>query len=299
MKSEDTSRKVSLIKCVIDGKDGSSEPICGLLLGAVDGGSLLFHAEFFSKTPIDTDAPLSEMYMKLTSPRDAGDMAEYENSLAGFVTSTRLLQSEKCLSDPKAIEHKITYFCSSVLRINAVSFLEIYEMSLGELYLVLPALKKTDEPEGDVSEEPKTVPDGQDDSAVTDVAAACDPVLDPVTGVTARDLAGGDFISCRLREGTAIYNLMKSASPGFDGVVTGEVKAVTVGELGSASVALKLSDGVTGVLRIPGSVRVRMARGPADGPGSRKSPPGMEIALAIAGVVAFLCVMGILVRILS
>jgi hypothetical protein len=126
-------------------------------------------------------------------------------------------------------------------------------------------------------------------------------VLDPVSGVAASELKNGWIVYCRLSEDSVFYKLMANTSPGFDGVVSGEVAGVRVSEDGPAVVALKLSDGVSGALRLPPRVRVKMASGADAGAPPLKSADAARIQLVLAalGLIALLCVMWILLRELS
>ncbi|MDR3279174.1 MAG: hypothetical protein LBT23_01565 [Synergistaceae bacterium] len=302
----DYSGKIAVIKCVINGHDANSNPIHGFCMGVMDDNDLLYHGELFSREPIDSVASLSELYAKLTSPRPemrTAELSEYENSLAGYIASSRLLQGEKNIADPKAMEHKITYFCSSVLGLNAISFLEMQEMSREDLYLIIPALRKADDDKNMTSpgDEARASAGGADEEvkSTPDVVVACDPILDPVSGIPASALAAGDSVFCKLKEDSVFYSMMKSAVENFDGIVSGEVSAAQMNDMGSVTLAIQLSDGITGAIRIAGTVRVKAVRLAAPEPAMRKSPHQMAIAFAVAGVVAFLCVMGLLLRFLS
>jgi hypothetical protein len=236
-------------------------------------------------------------------------LAKYENDLANYLTASRLLQTEKNLTDSKALEHKITYFCTSALQLNAISFLEIIEISRKDLFIIMPTLEKKFE-SGDNDEktakeeavpavEIKTDDLGNDTTLGSDIVVACEPILDPIAGVSIGDLSVGDTICCKMREDSVFYNLMSNASPDFDGVVSGEVSAVQVNDLGSAVVALKLADGVTGALRLTGMVRVKVVSRKPVATSSVGQQQSTQIFLAIAGVMIFLFVMAILLYFFS
>jgi hypothetical protein len=296
--------KCVIIKCTINGKDASGGPVYGLFMCVVDSEELLYEGEIFSSSPLDAEASLSEIYALLISPRPdirVESLSKYEEELGRFIRTSRMFQNEKNLNDPKALEHKITYFCTSTLSLNSISFLEINEMTRGEIYLIIPSLKKNDESDGDDAPEEISliVEDGKSgEGGLPDVVVACDPILDPVLGVAVGDLALGTIIRCKLREGSIFYSLMENASPDFDGTVTGDVTAVSVSELGSAVVALKLSEGVTGAMKLAGSVRVKIVSKPAPAVAPHKRP-SVEIVLATAGVIVFLCILAALMRFLS
>jgi hypothetical protein len=299
------NRNCVIAMCGIDGKDSSGSPVCGFFMCVADGRDMLYDGELFSRTPIDMEAPLSEIFSVLSAPRPADhseEFARWEAALSEFIHSSRIFQSEKNLDDKKSLEHKITYFCTSVLSINAISFLEISEMSKHDLYLAIPSLKRGEETETKYPEsQDESKPDEAAEPGVSgmpDVVVACEPVLDPVGGVAISELAKGMAIYCKMKTGSVFYNLMENASPEFDGVVTGDVTAVSVNELGSGTVVLKLSDGVTGAMKAASTVRVKIVAKSNDKPGNAK-PPAAEIFFAIAGVVVFLCVMALLLYLLS
>jgi hypothetical protein len=213
---------------------------------------------------------------------------------------SKLFQSEKNLGDPKALEHKITYFCLSVMSLNAVSFLDTAAMSRKELYLAAPSLKREDKPDvgegqSEGGEEPA---DGEaEDLSPSDVAVYCDPVLDPVTGVAVSELSVGDAVCCKLREDSVFFGLMDKMSPGFDGIVSGGVTAVNINEIGSAVVSLKLSEGVSGVLKLAGTVRIKiLSRKEQSGAARTKFRLRLDVLLAVCGMTVFLLVMWFLLR---
>ncbi|MDR3076881.1 MAG: hypothetical protein LBU26_06235 [Synergistaceae bacterium] len=298
------NRNCVIATCRIDGKDSSGNSVCGFFMCVTDGRDVLYDGELFSRTPFDMETPLSEMFAVLSAPRPDDRSEEFsrcEAALSDFIRSSRIFQSEKNLDDQKSLEHKITYFCTSVLSINAISFLEISEMSKHDLYLAIPPLKRGEENETErlgPQDESKPGEAGTQGGGTPDVVVACEPVLDPVGGVAISELAKGTAIYCKMKTGSVFYNLMENASPEFDGIVKGDVTAVSINELGSGTVVLKLSDGVSGAMKAASTVRVKVVAKSNDEPGKAK-PPAVEIFFAIAGVVIFLCIMALLLYWLS
>jgi hypothetical protein len=300
--SSENGKGCFIARCLINGHDSSGGSANGLLLCAVSAGEVLYCGAMFSHEPIDPDISLSDALSLLDASRPDGDYegaSSYESGLMDFVRNSRIFQSDKGLTDPKALEHRITYFCSSNLSLNAISFLEIHEMTDVELRQILPR-KGNHEREGeDGAEEAGFSGDGAPKEGVLpDVVVACDPVLNPVGGVPVSELTPGETIYCKLRVGSVFYNLMESASPNFDGVITGDVTAVSVSDLGSATVALKLSDGVTGAMKVASTVRLKSARKDGDALPAHHLPD-VEVFIAIGGVILFLTVMAALLYLLS
>jgi len=304
MDIENYNGNCAVATCKINGKDASGAPLYGFFMCVVDSGDLVYDGELFAREPIDTEASLSEILAMMNSPRPEArseDLAKYESELAALIKTSRMFQSEKSLSDQKALEHKITYFCTSVLSLNAISFLEIDEMSRKDLYLIMPSLNKKEGRENDGDEDEKAVAATKDESRdgeLPDVVVACDPILDPVAGVAVGDIAVGTVVRCKLKEGSVFYNLMANASSGFDGKVTGDVTGVSVSDLGLATVAMKLSEGVTGAMKLAGTVKIKVVSKPEREEAPKKRP-GMEIVLAIGGVIVFLCLMALLLHFLT
>jgi hypothetical protein len=56
-----------------------------------------------------------------------------------------------------------------------------------------------------------------------------------------------------------LFKLLSNNIANFDGVVTAVVSGIFLNELGTSNINLSLSDGVTGMMKVPGKVRVKMA----------------------------------------
>jgi hypothetical protein len=292
-----------VIKCRIEAKEPSGETVHGFYMCVTDARDIEYDGALFSRDTIETEAPLSALYAALEAPAPDGrgkEMEKYENRLKDYVRTSRLFQTEKSLEDPKALEHRITYFCASDMSLNAISFLELTSMSRDELYLTIPSLKREDNTQNgeDQSErEEEAAMGGAEGSAPTDVVISCDPVLDPANGVPAASLSVGDLVSCKLREDSVFFDLIGKSMPGFSGTVSGEITGIHVSELGSALISLKLSDGIVSVIKLDGNVRIKAL--------PRKDPPKtawiksllrFEVLMAVSGVAVFLFVMWILLR---
>jgi hypothetical protein len=263
-----------------------------------DASSVLYDGAIFSPDPTNKDAPLPELFSALMSPRPddrAEALAAYETNLLDYIKTSHLFQNEKSLADPKALERKITYFCMSELSISAVSFLDVTEFPASEIEAMMPPRRGGKDEPGSSSESDAQ---GNEGPSSPDVVIACDPVMDPVGGVAAGELPPGTAILCKLRGGSVFYNLMEKASPSFDGTVKGDVTAVNVNDLGTAIIALKLSDGVTGAIKVAGTVRLKVSS-KADPINGAPKHFGVEVVLAAAGVIVFLCVMALLLYLLS
>ncbi|MDR0651776.1 MAG: hypothetical protein LBG12_00570 [Synergistaceae bacterium] len=302
MEYGDNNTNCVVIKCRIEAKEASGVAVHGFYMCAMDGRDIEYDGALFSRGAIETEAPFSALYAMLEAPGpdDREEMKKYENGLKDYVRTSRLFQSEKHLDDPKALEHKITYFCTSIMSLNAISFLELATMSRDELYLAIPPPAHEDEPESgeDQGEQADESTDGETkDSAPPDVVLSCDPVLDPVSGVPAGGLSVGDVICCKLREDSVFFDLMAKTSPDFNGIVSGDITAIHVNELGSAVVSLKLSDGIAGALKLAGNVRIKALPRKESKMAGMKSLFRLDVLLAVSGVAIFLFAMWVLLRV--
>jgi hypothetical protein len=306
MEFEDLSDGVATIKCEINGRNAAGTHVYGLFLCVVDSSRVIYHGELFSYEPIEANISTGELYSVLESARQterAEELAGYERQMSAFITSSDLFRNKKNLSDPKTLEHKITYFCVSSMSLNAVSFLTATNMSTEELHISIPQLEKADgtEENGDAAEpsEGESETKSADDTPPSTTAVLCEPVLDPVSGAAVSDLSEGDVICCRLLEDSVFYKMMKNASPDFEGVVSGDISAIKENASGSVTLAINLSDGIVGTLKLSGAVRVKMVREKNKDTARKTTPSRAAIITAVAGAVAFLCVMTLLLRLLS
>ena len=307
------SSKYTIAKGFINGRDSNARTVFGLFLAATSGEGIAYLREIFSYEPIDTAASWETLLALLEDPRvpdrDA-ELIRYEHELHEFIDINRLFYSTKGHLDAKQIERKISYFCSDILNISAITFLELSEVGPGDLYALFPSLKEsTDTPATDDNEERADDRDTEkltsddmaggepsDDDEEGEIFVACEPVLDPVTGVALNDLQVGDVVACHLPETSTFYKFFMRGYPRFDGTLNGIITGIQLDEYGTATVALKLADGVSGALRLSGKVRIKML---AKGADVKKSTLSMEVVLAFSSVVVFLGIMGVLLYKLS
>jgi hypothetical protein len=94
------------------------------------------------------------------------------------------------------------------------------------------------------------------------------------------------------------FGFMAKVLPDFNGIVSGDITAIHVNEIGSAIVSLKLSDGVSGVLKLAGTVRVKALPRKEQSEAARtKFHLRTEVLLAVSGMAVFLFVMWVLMRV--
>jgi hypothetical protein len=266
-------------------------------------------AVYFVKTQfileeVSRDISWDEFLYILNEP-DEEDCEEalrtYEEALYNFISTERVLTSDKREPDDKAIERKITYFCTNSLGINAVTFVELTPVGGDEVYTLLPFL---DEEGKEGAGQDDGADDGERDAAADEenapeIFVACAPVIDPVAGVAASKLSVGDSLYCRLPEDSPYYKICATNVQDFNGVVTAEVTGVKASEFGSSIVALSLADGISVVMKLSGNITVKMAPGGRAAAGNGLGERNRDMIFCAIGVVVLLCVIAIFFHFLT
>lgn len=307
MNSDDASGKFLIIKGFINGRDASLRPVYAVFLSASAPRELLYLKEYFSYDPIDTDSSWSVLLPMLdnsnTKQEPNSVLAGYEKEFHNFADIQRTFESGRGRMDPKEIERKIAYFCSDVLDLSVITFIEMTNVSQDDLLSLMPFLKekleKKDEAErGGEEGEDEGGLDGEElleklKDGDEDIFLSCEAVLDPIAGVAINDLTIGDIIACKLPETSSLHAMFVNQHPGFDGVIEGEISGMKLNEYGTAIVALKLADGVSGAIKLSGKVRIkRISHNEAPRKGEQTSA-SIEIIFAAAGIVMFLIIMAV------
>jgi hypothetical protein len=84
-------------------------------------------------------------------------------------------------------------------------------------------------------------------------------MLAPVGGVAMNELNIGDIVLVRLPEDSVFFKLLSKNVKNFDGIVSAGITGLLQNELGTATVSLSLAEGINGVMKLSGKVRVKMA----------------------------------------
>ena len=201
----------------------------------------------------------------------------------------------------KQAEQSISRYCLESLQFKAVCFIEFYDANESDLKAFKKDAEKKKPPaktgqafskaaaEEKTSEEPKPAPSKE--NAASDVFVRCDPVLDPVNGVAVSDLKPGDLIMGRLPVYSVFYKLIERNSQSFDGAVIAKISGVLGNDLGTSTISLELSDGVSGAMKLSSKVKVKLAeiKKPDETYGSKSIPAA--IIFAGAGILLFIAVM--------
>jgi hypothetical protein len=292
-----SEKRYILAKGFVHGREVSLNPVYGVFVCVSTSSETKYVSILFSKEPVDDKTSMDELISKLAEKSQAAkeeSLASYEKDLSEYIRTNRVFQVEPNHLDTRAMERKISYFCSESLQINAITVLEITLIGEDALHSMFPSMPESVEGESD--DGGSSDDDGSEDkeaSGPQEIYVSCNPVLDPVSGVAAGEIEPGDSIYCMLPEESSFYKLLQSNSPDFNGMIVCDVAGVHVNEFGSAVVALALADGVSGTLKLSGSVRVKLnSKGLSKR--AKRNITRTDVAFAVAGMVLFLCAMGVI-----
>ena len=298
---EPGKKRYTIVKGFINGREATLNLVYGMFVCVSAPDNTGYAAALFSRESADAKMPLSEMISRINGERPADreeSLTRYERELTEYIKVNRIFQSEQDPPDVKALERKISYFCVESIQLNVITFIEITSIDEDDLRSLIPSMPEPAESEsadGADSEAGGRGERGEEGNDGQGIYISCNPALDPVSGVAAGEIEAGESIYCVLPEGSSFYKLLEKNSPDFDGTVIGDVAEVRTNEFGSAIITLTLAEGISGLLKVSGAVRVKLKSKGLRGKGRRKIT-GTDIAIAVTGIVLFLCVMGVILR---
>jgi hypothetical protein len=113
----------------------------------------------------------------------------------------------------------------------------------------------------------------------------------------------GETVMAKLPADSVFFKLLSRNIPGFDGVVSASVTGVLINELGTATISLALSDGITGVMKLSGKVKIKVAAGAHEQQDAEHGGPSLEIpaelVFVLAGTILFFCAIAVVYYILQ
>ena len=301
-----------MIKGYIDAKDERQRTIYGTFMAVASRRDMRYLGVMFGTDQIAKESGFDDLYTVLQqrdeSNRDAVFLRD-EGELYRFLDVSRTLQSVAKNRNAKQAEQAISRFCADSLHMKAVTFVDFVEASDFHLARFAPEQKQEEElppsdpvSEPDVVEEVETRNEAKKDSR--DFVVRCEPVLDPVRGVAMSELTVGDYVCAKLPEDSVFYKLFLKNFNSFDGIINAQVSGILVNELGTATVSLQLADGVAGVLKMSGKVRIKTAANP-NASGARVKwnfnlhALPVEIVFGTAAIFVLICAIGLVVYLMT
>ncbi|MDR1966383.1 MAG: hypothetical protein LBQ36_06705 [Synergistaceae bacterium] len=303
-----------IVKGYVDAKDERGNALYGTILGLVSRRDIKYLSVMFSRDKIPKSMEWNDL---LAAHKDKGDSEERdpaivrrEDGLLQYLDHAGVLNVIAKNHNTKQAEQSISRYCMESLQLKAISLVEYLDASDDDIS-VFEAEKAAEagpwddsggegapsDQDGDGSAdeaESENAPKGRDE-----IAVRCDPILDPVNGVAMNELNVGERILAKLPGDSVFFKLLSRNIRGFDGVVMAEITGILLNELGTATISLSLSEGISGVMKLSGKIRVKVAPAHGDGHASR---PRMDIppsfVFGLASVVIVLSAIAILYYIL-
>ena len=262
-------RSFVIIKGFIDARDERGKAIFGTLLSLVSRREIKYLSVMFSheETPKSiTWNDLLLLHKEKASERDRYPMMIHqEEEFFKFLRQGTVLNNVAKNHNTKQAEQSISRYCLDSLQLKAVSFIEFSEALEGDMEVFALEEGHTDDSPEVEAETPPDSSDSEDQEeekptepkAKEDVAVRCEPILAPVGGVAMNELSIGDTVMVSLPADSVFYKLLSRNVRGFDGVISANVTGLLQNELGTATVSLSLAEGINGVMKLSGKVRIK------------------------------------------
>jgi hypothetical protein len=263
-----------IIQGFIDAKDDRGRSVNGTFVALASRRDIKYTSVLFGN--VDENKSLSWSELLPLHEEAAKDeerdplLMHHEEGLLKFLRTSLLLPNVAKNLNAKPAEQAISRFCLEHLKLKSVCFIKFFvatEEDIAQFEKDKPVQTNgtnvktgssfTEDPGGhdqnidDILEE-----GGKNDK---ELFIRCDPVLDPIRGVAMNELSVGDDVYGRLPSDSVIYKLLAKNNSKFDGTITAKVSGILLNDLGTATVSLTLSDGIAGVMKLSGKVKVKIA----------------------------------------
>ena len=297
-----------IVKGYIDAKDERGNALFGTMLGVVSRRDVKYLSVMFSRDETSKSMEWSGLLLLHRDREHERDrdpvIVHHEEELFKFLKRGMILNNVAKNHNTKQAEQSVSRYCLESLQLKAVSFVEYVDASDSDITMFEreggpptgsstgggkpqeAAPPSSPEAGGETAEKPA------DTKTREEIVVRCEPILAPVGGVAMNELNIGEVVMARLPEDSVFFKLLSRNISGFDGVVAAGITGILMNELGTATISLALSDGITGVMKLSGKVRVKTAQ-PAGEPG--RDPRGMKLSeippgfvFGLAGAVIFI-----------
>lgn len=264
-----TDASYMIVRGFIDAKDDRGKTTYGTLIALASRRDVKFISVWFSNEEIPKDTEWDEL-LRLHAEKDRDpnrDPAAVRNeeSLHDFLYKNNVLNGVVKNHNAKSAEQAVSRFCLDHLQLKAVSFLDFLDATDSDVDYIesLNASEQEEESKAKpISFKDETDEDTSaqgDGKAANEIFVKCEPVLDPVNGVAMNEVRVGDTVYAKLPPDSVFFKLLAKTHSAFDGVINADVTGILINELGTATISLKLSDDVSGIMKLSGKVRIKVA----------------------------------------
>ena len=286
----------------IDAKDDRGRTVYGSLIALVSRRDNKFISVVFSREELDKELAWTELLSihktAIESPGRDPALLHDEDELGKYLEMSSVLNGIAKNHNTKQAEQSISRHCVDQLQLKAVSFIDFTEASDSDFQYIESVWNENagkDEGEPGQADAPseEELQEKATEKNAADIFVRCDPILDPVNGRAMADLRIGDQVYGHLPEDSVFYKLLMRNYGSFDGTITAKVTGILINELGTATVSLELSDGVAGVMKLSGKVKIRVVQATGqrgEGETSRRrrfrfTDLSTEVVFAVAGSI--------------
>ncbi|MDR0765037.1 MAG: hypothetical protein LBE65_05535 [Synergistaceae bacterium] len=270
-----------IVKGYIDARDERGRPLYGSVLGVVSRREVKYLNVMFSgdeslKTVEWRDLlpALRDKHPK--SGRDPG-ILHNEGVLFDYLRNETVLNAVAKNRNIKQAEQAISRYCAESLHLKAVSLMECFDATEEDIGFFEteggPAGPSStgggpEEPAEETaeSESAQDAEQGDETPSAENIVIRCEPILDPVNGIAANELKMGEAVLARLPRDSALFGLLSNNIANFDGIITSTVTGIFLNEFGTSNISLSLSDGVTGLMKLSGRVKLKIVPKQQDEP---------------------------------
>jgi hypothetical protein len=262
-----------IVKGYIDARDERGNAIYGTILSVVSRREIKYLSVMFSH---DETSKSMEWNDLLLLHRDRGKdhdpvAIHHEEELFKYLERSPVLNTLAKNRNTKQAEQAISRYCLDGLQLKAVSLIEYFDAAESDVaFFEKEGGQASGSSTGGEQKKPEDMPfesdpdDAGDEKPEEtknkeDVVVRCEPILDPVNGVAMNELNIGETVMAKLPGDSVFFKLLSRNIPSFDGVVTAAITGILMNELGTATISLALSDGITGIMKMSGKVRIKIA----------------------------------------
>ncbi|MDL2263528.1 hypothetical protein LJC31_02640 [Synergistaceae bacterium OttesenSCG-928-I11] len=264
-----TEASYIIVKGFIDAKDDRGKTAYGTLLALASRRDIKFISVWFANEEIPKDTEWDELLRlhmeKDKDPNRDPSAIRNEESLYDFLYKNTVLSGIVKNHNAKSAEQAISRFCLDHLQLKAVSFLDFLDATDGDIDYIESL--ETNEQEPQSEEKPLSMQSEESGGTIrqdggkpsNEIFVKCEPALDPVNGIAMNEIRVGDTVYAKLPEDSVFFKLLAKNYDAFDGMINAEVTGILINDLGTATISLKLSDDVSGIMKLSGKVRIKVA----------------------------------------
>ncbi|MDR0651777.1 MAG: hypothetical protein LBG12_00575 [Synergistaceae bacterium] len=264
-----------IVKGYIDTRDEHGKALYGSILGVVSRREIKYLNVMFSRNEFLKTVKWQDLLPMLCNKYQDADRnpgifhneeALFKHLQRGFVLNTVAKNH-----NTKQAEQAISRYCLDSLHLKAVSLIECFDATEEDIAFFereggptgpsSTGGKQEEEPEAveDAAESAQDAEKNEETPVKEEIVIRCEPVLDPVNGVAANELTIGESVLARMPQDSVFFKLLSRNIANFNGIITSTVTGILLNELGTSNISLALSEGVTGVMKVPGKVKVKIA----------------------------------------